>query len=92
MGKRGPGTDIDRPWAEALRRAAFRESKGKGSPKQIEIIANNCVADAAGGDMQAIKEIGDRLDGKPHQSGDMKLGASDNLLALFNRIWDDGDK
>ncbi len=54
-------------WAEALRRAVHRESAGKGSPKWLDVLANRCVEAAAEGDMQAMKEIGDRLDGKPKQ-------------------------
>lgn len=52
-------------WAEALRRAVHRESDGKGSPKWLDVIANRVVEEAANGDAQAFKEIGDRLDGKP---------------------------
>jgi hypothetical protein len=58
-------------WAEALRRATHRESKGKGSPKWLEVIANRVVEAAADGDMQAAKEIGDRLDGKPKQQTEL---------------------
>lgn len=54
-------------WADALMRAVNRESEGKGSPKWLHVIAERCVEAAAGGDMQAIKEIGDRLDGRPKQ-------------------------
>lgn len=54
-------------WAEALRRAVHRESAGKGSPKWLDVLANRCVEAAAEGDMQAMKEIGDRMDGKPKQ-------------------------
>ncbi len=31
-------------------------------------IANKVIERALDGDLQAIREIGDRLDGKPHQS------------------------
>jgi len=54
-------------WADALRRAVHRESKGKGSAKWLDVIANRVVEAAADGDAQAFKEIGDRLDGKPKQ-------------------------
>jgi hypothetical protein len=55
-------------WAEALRRALHRESGGKGSPIWLEVIANRVVELAAEGDMQAIKEVGDRMDGRPVQA------------------------
>jgi len=48
----------------------MRESKGKGSPRWLEIIADRCVAMAADGDLQAMKELGDRVDGKPRQAVD----------------------
>lgn len=54
-------------WADALMRAVNRESEGKGSPKWLDVIADRVVREAADGDMQAAKEIGDRLDGKPKQ-------------------------
>lgn len=63
-----PGPKSDKHWSDALRRAVNRESAGKGSPKWLEVIANRCVAEAADGDLQAMREIGDRLDGKPKQS------------------------
>jgi len=34
----------------------------------LAVIAEKCVLAAAGGDMAAIKEIGDRLDGKAVQA------------------------
>ena len=62
-----PGPKSDKRWADALSRAVHRESDGKGSKKWLEVIADKCVAAAADGDMQAMREIGDRLDGKPSQ-------------------------
>jgi hypothetical protein len=55
----------DKPWSEALRRAAFQD--GPEGHRRLFKIAEACVAAAEGGDMTAIKEIGDRLDGKPVQ-------------------------
>lgn len=59
----------DKLWTDALRRAIHRESKGKGSPKWLDVIADRVVREAATGEgpgqMSAAKEIGDRLDGKP---------------------------
>lgn len=36
----------------------------------MEVIADRCVALAAEGDLQAMKEVGDRIDGKPKQAVD----------------------
>jgi len=72
-------------WAEALRRAVHRESEGKGSPKWLEVIANKCVAEAAKGDMNAIKEIGDRLDGKPKATTENEHNVKGSL-ELIKRV------
>lgn len=64
-GRSGTNKGKDKPWAEALRLVVFRDDlEGK---RRLERIAERCAAAAEGGDMQAIKEIGDRLDGKPAQ-------------------------
>ena len=65
------GPKSDKTWSDALKRAMHRESQGKGSPKWLEVIANKCVEMAAGGDLQAMKEVGDRIDGKPKQAVDL---------------------
>lgn len=60
-----------RIWAEAIRRAV-RESGGRADKADFDgklaRIAKGLVNAAEAGDIQAIKEIGDRLDGKPHQT------------------------
>ena len=66
-GKSGnPGGRVkDKPWVEAIRIAASAEdAEGK---RKLRRIAEKTVAMALEGDIQAIKEIGDRLDGKPAQ-------------------------
>lgn len=68
-GNKGPHTD--RPWADALRRAIV-QSDGK----TLRRLADAIVAKAADGDVAALKEIGDRLDGKPHQSVDAKVNSN----------------
>jgi hypothetical protein len=55
----------DKPWTDALR-AAVTEADGVGV-KRLRRIADACVNAAMNGDMQAVREIGDRLDGKPAQ-------------------------
>ncbi len=54
-------------WAETLRRAANRKSNGESNERWLNIIADRVVRAAADGDMQSVKELGDRLDGKPKQ-------------------------
>ncbi len=55
-------------WAEAIDRALHRESGGKGSPKWLDVLANKLVEAASEGDVSALKEVGDRVDGKPKQA------------------------
>jgi hypothetical protein len=65
---RRPG-DTATLWADALRVAVSREDVD--GRKKLARLADRCVEAALGGDMAAMKEIGDRLDGKPRQSMDM---------------------
>jgi len=58
-GNNNPGKN--KPWGDALRKATIQ---GKGLDK----IAKKVLKMAEDGDIQAIKEVGDRLDGKALQS------------------------
>jgi hypothetical protein len=63
------GAVSDKFWSEAVRLAVYREAEGDGEKrKRLNIIADKLCKLAMDGDMQAIKEIGDRLDGKPAQA------------------------
>jgi len=68
-GRSGTNKGKDRPWTEALRLVAFRDDE-EGKRRLLK-IAERCVKAAEEGDMQAIREIGDRLDGKPAQAIDV---------------------
>jgi hypothetical protein len=61
------GAKPDKLWRDALTLAIKRAGDDDPRP-YIARIAAKCVEKALEGDMQAIKEIGDRLDGKPAQS------------------------
>lgn len=63
-GRSGPKQE--KPWRDALMLAVNR-AHAKGGEKAIHRIADAVVKAAIAGDMQAAKEIGDRLDGKPRQ-------------------------
>lgn len=60
----GRGAVPETEWRHALRRAVHRRMAGEGSPKRLERLAEVVVEQALGGDMVAVREIGDRLDGK----------------------------
>ena len=56
-----------KPWADAIRRAlARREKTGQGA--DLNRLAEALLDKAAEGDLVALRELGDRLDGKPAQS------------------------
>lgn len=59
------GRSNEKMWRDALR-MALKEAMADGTPK-LRAVAEKTVALAIEGDMQAIKEIGDRMDGKPAQ-------------------------
>lgn len=63
-----------REWTEALRIAV---KDAIGDKPKLRIIAEGVVTKAINGDMAAVKEIGERLDGKSVQpvAGDNKDGA-----------------
>lgn len=52
------GTKERRLWADAVRRAVLRGDA-------LNRLADKLIAEALDGDMAAMREIGDRLDGKP---------------------------
>ena len=64
----GGGVKTDKPWREALMIACKRPvPKGEKGERYLARIADKVVKAAAEGDIQAAKEIGDRLDGKAVQ-------------------------
>lgn len=68
MGKsRGPKSD--KIWADAVRRAVLRRlDNEEGKPQKIERLADKLVEMGLEGETVALKEIGDRLDGRPKQA------------------------
>lgn len=60
----------NKPWADSLNRAMTRYKDGKENA--LNIIADQTVKAAINGDVWAITEIGNRLDGKPAQSVEQK--------------------
>jgi hypothetical protein len=75
---RPPGSENkDKPYREALRRAIARADQNENDPHALDRIAERHLAQAASGDMQAIRELADRLDGKATQllGGDKEAGA-----------------
>lgn len=63
-----PGGRRKKRWTEAIKRALSTNPTGEPNLELIEAVSTALVIAAKNGDMQAIKEIGDRLDGKPPQA------------------------
>ena len=66
----GPGAPLgnknaskNRPWSEAINRALLAEDG-----KKLRALADKLIDAAMEGDVTALKEIGDRIEGKPAQS------------------------
>jgi len=68
-----------RIWRDTLRRALLAEDGAK-----LRRIADALVDKAAEGDVSAIKEIGDRIDGKVAQT--LGIGQDSELAPLVTRI------
>jgi hypothetical protein len=69
----------NKPWLEALNRAMIRYDGGKVNA--LNLIADQTVKAAVSGDMWAIKEIGDRVDGKAAQAVTVS-GDENNPIAI----------
>ena len=64
----------NRLWRNTLRRIAAQD------PDKLRRIAERLFADAENGDIQAMKEIGDRLDGKAAQSVELSSDPDKPLI------------
>lgn len=58
-------------WTEAIERAL--NTVGGDKRKLLDAVAQSLVNKALEGDVSALKEIGDRLEGKAHQSVDAHI-------------------
>ena len=70
-----------KPWRDAIDRAVAQDDG-----KRLRSIAETLLTLATQGDMTAIRELGDRLDGKPHQSVDVGNPDGTNLFAHVERV------
>ncbi len=74
------GKPKQKDWAAALR---ISVSETKGDKTKLRHIAEKVVELAIEGEMAAVKEIGDRLDGKPAQSVEGTGNEGEFLLRLL---------
>ena len=69
MAGRPRGAWANKAWRDALRVAVLREVDHDEKPRtKLEELAASLIDAAKGGDISALKELGDRLDGKPAQA------------------------
>ncbi len=71
-------------WQQAIDRALAERSKAKGI-EALDELAEKLLANAEAGDMTALKELGDRLDGRPAQSLTLAGDADNPLVATITR-------
>jgi len=83
----------ERIWSAAVRRAVNRRlEKTEGQPKKIEILADELVERGLAGEVVALKEIGDRLDGKATQQVQASLDGTITVQRImFDAIEHDKD-
>jgi len=67
-------------WREAIRSAAIREEQGLPCRNAMERIARALLAKAEEGDVAAIKEFGDRMDGKAMQAVELKADVGVSVI------------
>ncbi len=71
--KRAAGYKGEKVITDSLRRALQRRANGKSGPRNIELMTQALVKKAINGDIAAIKEVTDRVQGRavqPHDLGD----------------------
>jgi hypothetical protein len=73
-----------RIWADAINKALCQSQEGK--PQKLRALAEKIIEKGLEGDMQAIKEIGDRVDGKALASIEVKgdISLSDMTVEALN--------
>src|SRR5215831_17721578 len=77
------GQQRDKPYREALRMELAAAGEDM---KKLREIARTHIEKAAAGDMQAIKELADRLDGKPAQMLEHSGPDSEPITKVVNEI------
>ena len=77
-------------WRQAIKRALAHRS-GKTYREGLDQVARKFVEAAAMGDPWAMKEIGDRMDGKPKQSMDLDVEGDIGIRAIEVTFTDGSD-
>lgn len=72
-------------WQQAIKRAVARRANGT-IDSGLDELADKLIALVATGDLPALKELGDRLDGKPHQSVALDGDGEGGPLNIIQRV------
>ena len=83
----GPGRPTETPEQKLIKKAGkqvIEEYKEKLT-EALSKLSPVLIAKALEGDMSAIKEINDRVLGKPHQTGELKVQAEVGPGSLFDK-------
>jgi hypothetical protein len=79
-----------RVWSQAIERALAARSKRDGIVA-LDVLAEKLLALADEGDFQALKELGDRLEGKAVQPSEIDMTAEVSLREIKHVIVKPGD-
>lgn len=77
----------NRMWGDAIKRVV-----AQGDAQKLRDLAEKLVALAEAGDVAALKELGDRLDGKPAQQVQLSGDSDAPLVVSVTKFLDAADK
>lgn len=66
--KAAAGHTVDKIWANAVKRACMRALSPTDKAQRLDRLAEKLIDEGLAGNTVALKEIGDRLDGRPMQA------------------------
>jgi hypothetical protein len=77
----------NKPWSDAIRRALARREKGH--PKRLNRLADALLDKCEEGDIPALKEFGDRVEGKVPQAITGADGGAIEIAQIQRVVVDD---
>ena len=74
-------------WADAIRMEALKIGRNEGEDrKKLNRLAVKLIDKALEGDVSALREIGDRLDGKAAQA--LQIGGDETNPIMHKVVWE----
>ncbi len=77
------GAWADKPWRDAVRQAV--NELDESGEKKLRLLARQLVKEGIAGEVSALREIGDRLDGKPAQDISLDANINHEIAGLSDR-------